>query len=300
MGKKLIFLALVAWTSLSAQALRVQVLGIAQDAGRPQIACEKDCCRKLPADFPGEAVSLAVLDFETESYFLVEASPGLSTQLRRVPENFSALPQAIFITHAHMGHYGGLMQLGREACNAQKIPVYGGARLVNYLRQNGPWSQLVALQNIIPTEIKPQQILRYNERLQVEALKVPHRDEYSETYAYLIQGPQKRLLFIPDIDKWEKWELSIDSLVQTVDYALLDATFFSGDELPGRDMSEIPHPFVRESMQHWSNWSKEEKGKVHFIHLNHSNPLWDENSEPYQEVLSAGFNIARVGQSFEL
>jgi len=134
-----------------------------------------------------------------------------------------------------------------------------------------------------------------NERIEIKPFLVPHRDEFSETVGYEIIINKKSLIFIPDIDKWEKWEKNIKELIQKVDYAFLDATFYKNGELK-REMSEIPHPFVEESMELFSKLSDADKQKVHFIHLNHTNPLLIEESSAQKEVITKGFNLAKEGQ----
>jgi len=129
----------------------------------------------------------------------------------------------------------------------------------------------------------------------VTPLLVPHRDEFSETVGFMILGPSHSALFIPDIDKWELWDRNIIDEIRNVDYALIDATFFDGDELPGRDMSEIPHPLVVESMALFEELPAVERDKIWFIHMNHSNPLLDPNSDAYQQVIDAGYHVAREG-----
>ena len=131
-------------------------------------------------------------------------------------------------------------------------------------------------------------------------LQVPHRDEFSETVGYKIIGVNKSALFIPDIDKWEKWETNISAMIKTVDYAFLDASFYDGDELNTRDISQIPHPFVIESMTRFQNLSDTEKQKIYFIHFNHTNALLNPESEHYKTVLKNGFNIAQFNQKFAL
>ncbi len=124
---------------------------------------------------------------------------------------------------------------------------------------------------------------------------VPHRDEYSETVGYRILGPNKSAIFIPDINKWSIWDTDITELIKAVDYALLDATFYKDGELGNRDMSQIPHPFVTESMALFGNFTPEQRNKVWFIHFNHTNPLLNRESEQAQFVRSEGFNVAREG-----
>ena len=96
-----------------------------------------------------------------------------------------------------------------------------------------------------------------------------------------------------------KWETNITELIQKVDYAFLDATFYKNGELK-RDMSEIPHPFVEESMGLFSELTEKDKQKVHFIHFNHTNPLLIDGSTAQKEVLKKGFKIAKEDQIIKL
>jgi len=105
---------------------------------------------------------------------------------------------------------------------------------------------------------------------------------------------------LPDIDKWEKWSLSIDSLVKTVDFAFIDATFFSSAELPGRNISEIPHPLVEETIERAQKWSMETRQKIFLTHFNHTNPLLQNDSFFSRTILSLGLRVARVGDRFLL
>ena len=234
----------------------IYILGVAQDAGYPQAGCYLPHC--LPGwknpELRRGATSLALVDPVTETKYLFEATPNLPEQLYKLETiasdtNYSL--EGVFLTHAHMGHYTGLMYFGFESMSANNLSVYAMPRMRAYLRNNGPWSQLVTMNNISLKEIEDQQPVNF-ERFSVTPLLVPHRDEFSETVGYRIQGPLKTALFIPDIDKWEIWNRSITKEISLVDYALLDAPFFDGNELPGRDMADIPHPFVLESMELFS------------------------------------------------
>lgn len=290
---------------LAQQSPFLMVLGTAQDAGSPQIGCTKSCCASLweNPDPSRKVVSLGLIDPIDKKTFLFEATPDMPTQtalLAQATENSGTLPDAIFLTHAHIGHYTGLMYLGREATNAKQLAVYAQDRLRDFLRTNGPWSQLVRLKNI---ELKPMPadtIIELSPQLSVQALLVPHRDEFSETVGYLIMGPSKKALFIPDIDKWDKWDRSIVDYIKLVDYAFVDATFFSGEELKTRDISQIPHPFVIESMSLFDSLPARERSKVQFIHFNHTNPLLDPNSKAFKLVKNKGYGIAQFGQRFKL
>ena len=282
------------------------VLGISQDAGSPQINCTKICCKDA---FEGNkefnpVVSLGVIDPINKKQFLFEATPDIVLQLRSLKNNapveVDEIPAGIFLTHAHMGHYTGLMYFGKEAMNANQVPVYVYPKMKSFLENNGPWSQLVSNQNIQLNPMKENKTLRLSSELRVLPFQVPHRDEFSETVGYKIMGSQKSALFIPDIDKWEKWDTSIIEAIKKVDYAFIDATFFSGAEIKARNISEIPHPFVIESIELFKDLSAEEKAKIFFIHLNHTNPLLKPESQQSLEVESLGFGIARTGDRFSL
>lgn len=281
------------------------ILGTTQDAGSPQIGCTKACCKNLfsKPDQTRQVVSLGLFDPNKKISYLFEATPDISKQLRLLKaysKSPTDLPNGIFLTHAHIGHYTGLMYLGKEAINAKQLPVYAMPKMKTFLEQNGPWSQLVNQQNILIQSLTNNQAITLTDSLSVIPLLVPHRDEYSETVGYIIKGPSKQLLFIPDIDKWERWNQDINTLISKVDYALIDATFFDTTEINNRPISEIPHPFVIESMDRFTSMALKEKAKIHFIHFNHTNPLLNMNSEASQQILKAGFNIAKQGLKFEL
>jgi len=210
------------------------------------------------------------------------------------------IPNGIFLTHAHIGHYTGLMYLGKEGFNSKNTPVYAMPKMASFLTNNGPWSQLITNKNILIKPLKNQTEEILSDHLKVIPFTVPHRDEFSETVGYKIIGPNKKALFIPDIDKWTKWESNIVSEIKKVDYAFLDATFFNAEEINNRDISEIPHPFVVESMEQFKTLSNLEKKKVFFIHFNHTNPLLREESAATKLVLENGFSLARQGLQIQL
>lgn len=289
-----------------AEGVSIMVLGTAQDAGSPHIACKKDCCAALfeNENSTRKVVSLGVLDHDNEKTYLFEATPDITTQTKALKTAMDVLspelPNGIFLTHAHIGHYTGLMYLGKEATNAAQIPVFAMPKMKSYLENNGPWSQLVKDGNISISPLTHQEDVSLTPQLKVIPFTVPHRDEYSETVGYRIVGPNKTALFIPDINKWSVWETPIEKLIAEVDYAFLDATFYDGEEINTRDIAEIPHPFVIESMDLFRSLSPSDKKKVFFIHFNHTNPLLREDSPQTKEVLQSGFQVARKGMVLPL
>ena len=277
----------------------IVILGVAQDAGYPQIGCSKECCTLAWKDvsLKRSVVSFALVDPTEKKWWLFEATPDIKDQLARFREltdsKYSFLPQGIFLTHAHMGHYTGLMQLGREALNSSNVPVYTMPRMAKFISENGPWCQLVSLKNIQLQTLSSVPV-RLSAQIELDAFVVPHRDEFSETAGFRVRTNQKRYLFIPDIDKWEKWEQDIRKEVEASDVALIDATFSNASELPGRDVREVPHPFVSETTELFKNSNEKTRKKIFFIHFNHTNPLlWDPAFQ--KKIKDQGFNFAIQG-----
>lgn len=278
------------------------VLGIAQDGGHPHAGCLLDCCVSVwEGEREGHLVScLALVDPSARESWLFDATPDFPEQLHRLEERTQTSLKGIFLTHAHIGHYSGLIHLGREVMGAKNFPVFTMPRMKEFLENNGPWSQLVDLGNISIRSLKEEAAVELRAGIRVTPFRVPHRDEYSETVGYRIDGPSKSAIFIPDIDKWHLWEQDIASLISRVDYAFLDGTFYQDGELEGRSMSEIPHPFVEESMKLLEGLPVSVRQKVYFIHLNHSNPLLVEDGEASREVLRRGFHVGKEGSWFGL
>ena len=298
-------LSFVVATRVPPSSVSLTVLGNVQDGGYPHIGCLREDCRNLFLRPAGthQVVCLGVVDSAAAKQFLFEATPDAARQafqLASLPGAHAGMPDGIFLTHAHWGHYTGVGLLGREAMGANGVEVFAMPRLKAFLEENGPWSQLVELGNIALTSLQADRPLEVSEGLKVTPFRVPHRDEFSETVGYRIEGPNRSALFIPDIDKWSKWDRSLAAAVAEVDYAFLDGTFHDGAELGHRDMAEVPHPFIVESLQLMADWSPEMRDKVHFIHLNHTNPLLNPDSEASRNVEASGCHVARYGDRFGL
>ncbi|GGH19314.1 MBL fold metallo-hydrolase [Pedobacter zeae] len=290
------------WAQETIQSPYVLVLGVAQDGGYPHMGCQKNCCtlawknQKLRKN----VVSLALVDPKSKKWWLFEATPDIKLQLqdfrKRTNEAYPYLPEGIFITHAHIGHYTGLMEFGREVMSANRLKVYTLPKLKSFLEQNGPWSQLAKLNNINLVTLSDDQSIDIANN-KITAFTVPHRDEFSETAGFKIETPTKKYLFIPDIDKWSKWNKNIIDEVKKVDIAMIDATFYSNTELGNRPIAEVPHPLVTETEKLFSMESPNVKNKIFFIHFNHTNPLlWDPTYQ--KQVLKNGFHFAKQGDIY--
>ena len=280
----------------------ITVLGNVQDAGYPHIGCEKFCCNE---NFNSATVnfvtSLGITDLVDKKSFLLEATPDISMQLKFLKKiyNSSTIIDGVFITHAHIGHYTGLMYFGREALGAYKVPVYVMPKMKLFLESNSPWNQLIDLNNIQLSEIFHNKNINISNNLEIVPFTVPHRDEFSETVGYKVIGPNKSALFIPDINKWNLWDKDIVEEVKDVDYAFLDATFFKDGEV-NRSMEEIPHPFVVETLNLFKNESDELKNKIYFIHFNHTNISLQDKNTVIDSISKLGYNFTRFGDQLSL
>ena len=291
------FLPLFAFNQINS-SYSLKILGVVQDGGFPHLGNNKTCCDNIDQNRYVTSI-LLTNNLNNESY-LFDASPDINEQLNFMGDRIKKDLKGIFLTHAHIGHYTGLMYFGREALNSRLINVYAMPRMKKFLEKNGPWSQLVELQNISIKQISNNSKISIDPNVIVQPIEVPHRGEFSETVGYKIYGPNKTLLFIPDIDKWYLWEKSIIDEIKKVDYALIDATFYDSKEVNYRDVSEIPHPFVVESLELFDPIKQKEKNKIFFIHLNHTNPLLNDNSEEYQYIINKGYNVAKEGMVLDL
>ena len=280
----------------------VMVLGVAQDAGYPQMNCKKECCTATWSNTELQRTTscLAIVDPTTNEQWIIDATPNIKEQLQLLKSaTETEKVDGVLLTHAHMGHYTGLLHLGREVMGTQDIPVFAMPKMKEFLESNSPWDQLVSLNNIEIQLMKNDKEIKLADGLFIEPFLVPHRDEYSETVGFKIIGVNKSVLFIPDIDKWEKWDQDIFEVIKHIDIALLDGTFYSQGELPNRDMSEIPHPFIVESMKVLYHLNTPNRNKVHFIHFNHSNPAIKIGTVS-NLIRSNRFNVAREGMIFPL
>ncbi|HMS16313.1 MAG TPA: MBL fold metallo-hydrolase [Planctomycetota bacterium] len=289
----------------------LRVLGTAQDGGCPQMGAEHVLDRKAWEDPRHKRLVTSVLiaDPVSGQRWLLDASPDIKEQVENArfdPPNRERRPgrpplfDGIFLTHAHIGHYTGLLHFGREAYAAEGQPVFASDSMATFLESNGPWELLVRLGHIKITRIAPGEVVKLNDRLSLKVHVVPHRAEDTDTLAFEVRGPKATVLYLPDIDKWELWDTSLESMLDQVDLALMDGTFYDEGEVPGRSMAEIPHPFMVETMTRLTDSPRSRRAKVCFLHLNHSNPASDPDSSEHRSLLEFGFRVASDGMTFGL
>ena len=279
------------------------VLGIMQDGGLPHAGCRCERCAAAFAD-PGRsqyAACLAIVDSRQQpaGVWLIDATPDLKFQLHLLADWLGSHPRrpgrirppdAIFLTHGHLGHTLGLAYFGPEVMAVDQLPVYAPAGLVRVLAESRLWQpaiQRLELKAIdFPLSLAPD--------LTIQPIPVPHRDEWAAgTFAYRLTGPNRSLLYLPDIDSWEQW-VEARPVLAGVDLALVDGSFYSLDELGGRP--PVAHPLIPDTLRLWVGCP----GRLYFTHLNHTNPALDPHSLAYQTILAAGADLVHTGQQFQL
>jgi pyrroloquinoline quinone biosynthesis protein B len=268
-----------------------RVLGIAQDAGVPHVGCACKLCERFRAG-PLKVTCLGLAGPSGRTY-LIDATPDFNAQTAALP----AFPSAILLTHAHVGHYTGLVYLGREGVSAERMPVHATPAMCDFLGKNEPWRSLRRDGYVVYQQHEAGSRFELEPGLEGESLEVPHRNELSDTVAYLIRGPSRTLLYLPDIDSWERWELDLPVVLDGCDAALLDGSFFSADELGLRSVEEVPHPPIETTLE---LLDPDRTRKVRFVHLNHSNPALIAGSAPWKRVNAAGGGIAQEGERLSL
>lgn len=274
---------------------RVLVLGTAQDGGVPHPGCACPACRAAHADPTRRrrVASLAVLSTAGRA-LVVDATPDLPAQLHALATlagRERLLPDALLLTHAHVGHYLGLAYLGREAMDTRDLPLHVTARMAAFLRANRPWSWLESRRQAVLRELVPGQAVEFDD-VRVTPFLVPHRAEDTDTVGLEIQGPARRLVYVPDADRFPD---DLADRIRAADVALVDGTFHDERELPGRDLAEIPHPFVAHSVEVLHGAT----GQVWFTHLNHSNALLHPDADE-RPALPAPFGLLEDGAAFDL
>ena len=271
----------------------VLVLGTAQDAGVPHAGCSCNHCNaaRLDRSLVRRPASIAIRSTEGR-VVLVDATPAIASQLADIHERLRApRPDALLLTHAHMGHYLGLAHLGTEGLNVSSLPVYGTTRMHRFLRENRPWSHLIKRDQIAFRELNAGQSLALDD-VTIDAIDSPHRGEDTDTLGFVVRGPTRSLAYVPDIDAWNDEWLSI---IRRMDIALIDGTFYDDSELPGRDVRKIPHPQVAETVQTLKDCTTD----IRFVHLNHSNLLLHANVHA-RRALPRQFSICDEGEWYRI
>lgn len=283
--------------------MEIKVLGSAQDGGVPHVACYCQTCNYARENPTAVRLgpSLGIYDTQNGNVYVIDASPDFPEQLDmlykevgkvRGKERF--LPDAIFLTHGHFGHIWGLGYLGREACSPKELPLYCTHDVAEFLRRNRPFADLVQRQNVVINELEPSVSINFS-GFSITPLKVPHRQDFTDTVGYIISGKNKKLLYVPDMDDYTD---EIIKAISAVDIALLDGCFYSTEEIPYRNIKEIPHPFIPYSMEKLAGLVG--KTKIYFTHFNHTNYLLRQGRPEKEQLIARGYHMLNDGDVFTI
>ena len=278
----------------------IHVLGTAQDGGYPHAGCTDNCCKDIWDD-PSQhrlPTSIAAIDQINKKFYLFDITPNIKEQLNFL-NNYNCELAGIFITHAHIGHYLGLLDLGLEIMNTDNVPVYVMPRMKKFILNNQPMAQLIENNNIQIMDIESNQEISFD-HLSVFPFEVPHRNELSETVGFKLLSTNKSIIYLPDIDDWDSWDINLSAFIMDHDILFLDGTFYKKNEIKLRDVSRIPHPEIVDTMSRLSNLSPKYKKRIKFIHFNHTNDVIRKNTNAYKHVLDNGFSLSDENETFEL
>ena len=281
--------------------VKVTLLGIAQDGGRPQAGCNKSCCVSIQRDNWSYPVSLGIVGDDGKGH-LIEASRHLTDQLQIWGHNEIS---DVWLTHAHLGHVDGLGLFGKETMGKIGLNLHLSASMLNLVHNNPFWKSLLDQKVFKPNQFSNGEIIDTESLFTIQAIQIPHRDELSDMHAFLVKGEKKNLLFLPDHDTWEETLKfhEVDTIraflaKYSVDIALIDGTFWSSNELFGRFQHEVPHPPVSLTVEMLGE-RREDDPEILFIHLNHTNPLYLDGEER-KFVIDLGWQIGEQGMIFDI
>ena len=276
------------------------ILGIAQDGGVPHPGCNCNTCKFY---WDNEIVlspsSLAIID--EKQFHLIDVTRNLDRQLRKVGERNVT---DIWLTHGHIGHIDGIGLFGKEVMNEKNVRLHASKSMIELILNTPKWKKLVEDNILIPIQFNSNESIQISEHLVITPIRVPHRDELTDTHAFMINGPEKSLLYLPDHDSWEETLHMVqqNSVIEWFDSLGIEIVFLDGTFWPKNELSrqtDVPHPPVVDSLERLGNLNGKEL-EVFFIHLNHTNPLLIPNSNEVKQLLDSGCKIAVEGQQFLL
>lgn len=294
--------------------VRAVLLGVAQDGGRPHPGCRRPCCLRALSE-PERVRHPTVLAAQDADggLHLIDCSRAFVWQwdlllrsLERTDPAAPPAPTSVTLTHAHLGHVDGLGLLGTEALDARDIRLHVSGPMAELIAATPAWRELVERGCLRPAAYRSGEAVQLGRGLRMTPIQVPHRDERADTHAILLAGPERRLLHLPDHDTWRQtlaahraasvrqWLASLE-----VDIALLDGTFLDDNELPAARQRAVPHPAVSETV-HRLGPREPTDPEVVFIHLNHTNPLLDDDDPAHRLLTEHGHAAGRAGQTWRL
>jgi pyrroloquinoline quinone biosynthesis protein B len=300
--------------------VKVRLLGIAAGGGVPQWNCAcRNCHLARAGRLPPLTQSSLAFSPDGATWYLVNATPDVTTQLARWPELWplglrSSPIHGIVLTDGELDHILGLPHLREGAAWTLYATPSVAAMLEDDLRI------LPALRRYGPVEVRPLSLDAPlvlgtpPESVEVFATPISSRSpRYAggasggardAVVALALANPTtgRRLVYAPCVG-----DLSPDLFrwCEGADIVLFDGTFWADDELPrlgvasetARAMGHVPvgGPFGSHG------WLADLPARTKlYVHVNNTNPLLDPDSEERAAVRALGLDVAREGWTVTL
>ena len=288
----------------------IKILGTAQDGGYPQPNCDcKNCTNAINNnELVRYPASIGILDTKNKNSYLIDPTFRLLEQLNMLNKTArdNNFPKdhlkGIFITHAHMGHYPGLLFFGKEVIDSNNLAVYTSKTLEKFLNENQPWKLLIDNKNIDIKSFEFEKEINLSGNLKIIPIEIPHRQELSDTAGFIIEGKQKSGFYLPDIDSWKTFYDKFNEISIKADLLFIDGTFYSNEELMeirGRNIKDVPHPPIKETINLLKNGVlKQNNSKIYFTHFNHTNKILDNDFK--DDLKIEGIDFLKDGEVFKI
>jgi len=310
--------------------MKIIVLGSAAGGGFPQWNCNCHNCRGVRggtvAATPRTQSSIAVSANGTD-WVLINASPDILAQIRATPALQPARAMrdsgiaAVMLMDAQIDHVTGLLML-REG---KGLPLYCTSSVWNELNTSLPLAPV--LSHYCGLHWRPLETIGDGPAMQpahvpgVDGVRFrplalsskappysPHRahPEVGDNIGLLIENVAtgKSVFYAPGLGALEP---QVYAALRQADCVLVDGTFWSGDEMirhgfsvkSAADMGHLPQSGEGGMIAVLDSLAPRAPRKI-LIHINNTNPILDEASEPRAILARHGIEVAFDGMEIDV
>ena len=304
--------------------MRIEVLGSSAGGGLPQFNCNCHNCkgyREGKTTIKRRTQSSITISEDGENWVLFNTSPDILEQIHNSPflhpkQRRESKIKAIIFIDAQIDHTTGLLML-REGCPHEvyctkeveeelntSFPLFkmlkhwdGGGVVYNEIAFNKQPFFIPVMPNCefyaVPLISNAPPYSKYRDRPRV-----------GDNIGVIVlnKKTKKRLFYLPGLGVLEKH--IIDEMARA-DILLVDGTVWTNDEMIkngfssklGTDMGHLPLSDKGGLIEILDTL---EKPRKILIHINNTNPILDESTPEYKELISHGIEISYDGMSIEI